>query len=399
MNSQIKKVLFLSSVYKPNVDGVGISIEQIGNYLQKEGIKSSVLTKKFPYNLSSTEIVDGVFVYRFKRPKETVDFERLLDELMTVNHKIKADIIHLIGIRRPMPLIGLLLAKMWKVPFLITFAGGDLPEEKWNGTDKIWNDGIETVPNAVIQADHWTAYSQYTSLIAKNIFPEISKIEVVYGGIDMEKIEKSAPLFLKNPFFFSARKLDVGKGVDILIKAFASISEKLPNHNLFIAGDGEERGSLYDLTKKYKLLDKVFFLGEISQKSVFSYMKGAVAHICPSRAESGGLVNYEAQRCGCLAIGSNAGGIPEYIDDNKTGILFKSEDVNDLAKKLLIASLEEEKMKIIKERALVESKNFNLNNFGKNYYNIYKRIIKSYSFKEFNSWSILTERLKKKINF
>jgi len=48
-------------------------------------------------------------------------------------------------------------------------------------------------------------------------------------------------------------------------------------------------------------------------------MKGAVAHICPSRTEGGGIVNYEAEASGCLAIGSDAGGIPEYIQDGVTG--------------------------------------------------------------------------------
>jgi glycosyltransferase involved in cell wall biosynthesis len=52
--------------------------------------------------------------------------------------------------------------------------------------------------------------------------------------------------------------------------------------------------------------------------------------ILASGQETFGLVLPEAMRAGVAVIGSNSGGVPEIIDHEKTGLLFKTQDSNSL---------------------------------------------------------------------
>ena len=119
-------------------------------------------------------------------------------------------------------------------------------------------------------------------------------------------------------------------------------------------------------------------------------MKGAIAHICPSRSEGGGNVNIEASACGCVPIGSRIGGIPEYIKDNETGLLFESENINDLSEKMIyLLTNPKDKDKLIKN-GLEFAKSFSIEAQTIKYLNIYSSITNS---KDFKPWSKLTKDL------
>ena len=292
-----------------------------------------------------------------------------------------------------MPLIGLLLARRWGVPCVMTFSGGDVPNPEDEASNNVWSEGLSTVPEAILQADMLTAYSNYTALQARKVLPSVGEIQVLLGGVDLPSIIAAPRKERAKPYFFAARRLEYVKGIDILIRAFADISTLLPEHELLIAGSGPELQSLKDLANELNVSSKVHFLGTLTRDEVYVYMKGAVAHICPSRAESGGLVNFEAQAAGCLSIGSDAGGIPEYITEGKTGLLFKNGDSQDLADCLTKAANSEEEMSSTKNQATLISKEHSWTSFADNYRALYESTIAIHPTKTFQPWSLLTERL------
>ncbi len=395
---KIKKVLLISSLYKPNIGGVEITIGQMAQHLRADGIETVVLTKRFPKVLSEFEVIDGVPVHRIDRPQSDEQFHNIITEILSNEPALRADIVHIIGIRRPMPLLGLLLAKRWKVPYVVTFAGGDLPQNEDQESVKIWSEGVDTVPSSVNQADCWTAFSTSTAKLASELLGDNMKPLIVYGGIDLKSISEAKPMSIGNPYFFIARRIEKSKGIDILIKAFSLICNQLPDVSLIIAGEGSEREELERLSNELGLGNKVRFLGFIDPTTVFSYMKGSIAHICPSRSESGGLVNYESQASGCLTIGSDADGIPEYISDGKTGILFKSGDIDGLAQKLLLAARNDQHIRDIKKAAIESSRDHGWETFTKNYIGIYRDLIMKNLSRRFKPWSKLTERLARQMD-
>jgi len=75
---------------------------------------------------------------------------------------------------------------------------------------------------------------------------------------------------------------------------------------------------------------RVRFLG--SQRNVEPFIQAADCALCPSVwAEAAGLVNLEAMACGLPVVASRIGGIPEFVEDGRTGFLFTPGDHRELA--------------------------------------------------------------------
>ncbi len=117
------------------------------------------------------------------------------------------------------------------------------------------------------------------------------------------------------------------KGVDVAIRALPM----LPEHTvLWVIGDGPEREHLVQLAHKLGVAGRVRFLG--SKAQVQPYLQAADVFVCPSRwGEAAGLVNLEAQATGLPVVASETGGVPEYVQDGRTGFLFPPGDAAALA--------------------------------------------------------------------
>jgi glycosyltransferase involved in cell wall biosynthesis len=117
------------------------------------------------------------------------------------------------------------------------------------------------------------------------------------------------------------------KGIDVALRALAELP---PAVTLWVAGDGREADALRGLRDELGLGERVRFLG--LQGDVAPYMQAADCLVCPSLwAEAAGLVNLEGLACGLPVIASRIGGIPEYVDDGETGLLFEPGDARRLA--------------------------------------------------------------------
>ena len=118
------------------------------------------------------------------------------------------------------------------------------------------------------------------------------------------------------------------KGIDVLIRAMA---EGPANAVLWVVGSGEELESLRQLSSELHLTSRVSFHG--LQDNVAPFMQAADCFVCPSLwEEAAGLVNVEAEASGLPVIASRNGGLPEYIEDGRTGFLFLPGDHHELAR-------------------------------------------------------------------
>ena len=118
------------------------------------------------------------------------------------------------------------------------------------------------------------------------------------------------------------------KGIDVLLRAMAELPDRV---RLWIVGDGEESAALHQLSAELHLTSRVYFQGH--QKNVAPFMQAADCFVCPSLwAEAAGLVNLEAAASGLPVIASRTGGIPEYVEDGRTGFLFLPGDHCELAR-------------------------------------------------------------------
>ena len=91
----------------------------------------------------------------------------------------------------------------------------------------------------------------------------------------------------------------------------------------------------YFSTAHNQFKDKVKFLGFVSNEELSNYYRACDIFVVPSVYESFGLIYVEAMMHGKPVIGCKAGGIPEVVNNGKTGILIEPYNVNQLVDGLL----------------------------------------------------------------
>jgi glycosyltransferase involved in cell wall biosynthesis len=126
------------------------------------------------------------------------------------------------------------------------------------------------------------------------------------------------------------------KGVDVLLQAFATVVNSLPQARLLIVGSGPEEQRLKASISEMGLSPAVAMVGSMSRDQAEERLAGAWVQAVPSRwAEPFGLVAAEAMMRGTAAIVTSGGGLEEIVEDGKTGLIVPPNDANTLATALL----------------------------------------------------------------
>ena len=210
-------------------------------------------------------------------------------------------------------------------------------------------------------------------LLSKNLYQDIDKyvpynsIYICPNGIPSNNYSSERILTYKkkiNILFFS--NLYRSKGVYVLLNALKVLKKKgIPFQGTFAGGFGDITGEQF----QNKLIDcnidnNVIYIGEINENDKRSMFINADIFAFPTYFETFGLVNIEAMKYGLPVISTFEGGIPDIIEDGKTGFLIPKHEVNSLADKLeiLIKNNELRKSMGMKGRLRFE-RNFTLQKF------------------------------------
>ncbi len=163
------------------------------------------------------------------------------------------------------------------------------------------------------------------------------RIEVVHDGIDVEKIqhrpviELHAEYWLPHgvPVIVNVGALVGHKGQKYLIDAMPLVLREVPDAHLIIFGEGELRAPLEKQVKQLSLARRVLLPG--FREDVMSLMKSADLFVMPSVTEGLGSAVLDAMAMGHAVVGTTAGGIPEAVVPEETGILVEPADPKALA--------------------------------------------------------------------
>ena len=172
-----------------------------------------------------------------------------------------------------------------------------------------------------------------------------SRIKTLYYGVAApahilppnEKIQKRAQLNFNQDDFVVGLfgRLEDGKGQHLLLKAIAEAQRHDISIKALIAGHEMAAGysnTLKQLAKELKIDSQIQFSDFVSEPQALMQICDCVA--LTSYEETFGLVLPEAMRAGITVIGSNAGGVPEIIDHETTGLLFEPRNVSSLCQQI-----------------------------------------------------------------
>src|SRR5262249_37925675 len=104
-----------------------------------------------------------------------------------------------------------------------------------------------------------------------------------------------------------------------------------PTLKLLLVGDGPLRGELERLALSLGITDRIRFLGLRGRDQVARLIHGCEVFVLPSRSEPFGIVLIEALGCKKPVIATTVGGIPEIIENGKSGILVEPDNPEALA--------------------------------------------------------------------
>jgi glycosyltransferase involved in cell wall biosynthesis len=126
-------------------------------------------------------------------------------------------------------------------------------------------------------------------------------------------------------------RLDLVKGVDLLLLAWKQVSHRFPAVQLWLAGDGLELENLHALATELGIHSRVRFMGRKQQEELPALYQNAEAVVLPSRREGLPFTLLEAGAGGGICIGTRIPGIPEIIQDGITGLLVDPESPDAIA--------------------------------------------------------------------
>ncbi|MGJ4940731.1 glycosyltransferase [Bradyrhizobium sp. HKCCYLS1011] len=152
------------------------------------------------------------------------------------------------------------------------------------------------------------------------------KLMIVHCGVEPDLFELRQHTGRGKKLLFVGR-LAAAKGLPILLDALA----KLDDVSLEIAGDGPDRLMLIEQARRLGISERVHFLGYQSQAQVRDLLKQADIFVLTSFAEGVPVVLMEAMAAGVPVITTRIAGIPELVEDGKSGLLISPGDAGATA--------------------------------------------------------------------
>jgi len=270
---------------------------------------------------------------------------------------------------------GVLLAKSFKKPVIITVRGTDI-----NLYPKYFL-RRRLIIYALKKADKIISVCEALKKRVINLGINESKTVVIPNGIDTKlfyhldklSVRKILNLPLNKKIILSIGHLVELKGFHYVIEAIHKLItiHKLRNILLLIIGEGPYRKKLESKIKRLNLNNYVRLIGQIPNEKLVYWYNAADVFCLASSREGWPNVLFESLACGTPVVTTAVGGIPEIICSDKYGILVKSQDSEELAKALKKALEKNWDIKAIVNYARKNT----WENVAKNIYYEFKKII------------------------
>jgi glycosyltransferase involved in cell wall biosynthesis len=164
--------------------------------------------------------------------------------------------------------------------------------------------------------------------------PEIwDRLHVIHVGIPIEQFTRNAvadPSRGDSTILFIGRQVAV-KGQPVLLEAAALLAERGYKVNVILAGEGPLRPMLEHFAEQLGLAPQVSFPGAVGQEEIHDLYAGATIFCLPSFAEGIPGVLMEAMAMEIPVVSTRITGVPELIDDGRTGLLVAPGRTDQLA--------------------------------------------------------------------
>jgi glycosyltransferase involved in cell wall biosynthesis len=198
----------------------------------------------------------------------------------------------------------------------------------------------ETVRRIRRSARHVIAISESTKRDVVELLDfDADRVDVVHPGLplhfaaaplDLQRAAREELALGEGPLAVFVGEVAARKNVRLLVEAFGRVAVSNPEAQLVLAGSrGRGGADVDDAIERLRLRTSVHVLGHAPQSTVEALVAAADVLVLPSVDEGFGFPALEAMSVGTAVVASDAGALPEVVDD--AGLLVPAGDVDALA--------------------------------------------------------------------
>ena len=387
MTQKNLKVLMVNYEFPPIGGGGGTTTRFIAKYLSKLGVEVHVMTS----NPGKEDIVDHHEGYRMhyvgpiKNKLSGTHIPELARFALTIIYyskivlnRIKPDLLHCF-FTLPSGSCGLYCKKVFNVPYITSVLGADVPGfnigdwrlDAYHALTKplsraIWNNSSHVVANSLSLQE-----------TCKQFSPKHS-IEIISNGVDTELFypnkNKNATSSEVQLLFIS--RLMPQKGIDTLINACNVLNQRgITNYKLTIVGEGHLKGLMFSLIEKYRIREKINYLGWKDLDELPDIYRKADIFILPSVMEGMPSVVLQAMASGLPIIASRVKGFEEVLEENVNGLFAEYNNPGQFANAIEKLIESESLRKSMSQKSIEKSKQFSWESIAKQYLELYKQTV------------------------
>lgn len=348
-NKPAKPIIFVfTTAYEPFIGGAEIAIREIAKRASAH-FDFVILTSRFSKELPHEEVRDGIVIRRF-------GFGTPYDKFLLPVFSFCYAAWRMARQRKQQYLFWVVMASYGsyaavflkflfpRTPFVMTLQEGD-PEEHL----RYARFGLVSLALrlSLMSADVASAISGYLLGVAYR-FGYRGEGTVIPNGVDLSNFTRDIPerelrelrkelgIREEEKIIITTSRLVHKNAIDVVIRALGVMSRKYPDvpFQFLVLGTGEKAPLLRALAEEEGISDCVRLVGALSHKDLPKFLKVSDVFIRPSRSEGLGNSFLEAMAAGVPVIGTNAGGIPDFLKDGETGLMCEIENAQDTAEKL-----------------------------------------------------------------
>lgn len=171
-------------------------------------------------------------------------------------------------------------------------------------------------------------------------------------------------------------RLEQIKGMDLVIPAFAEVIKQGYKVKLLVVGDGSIKKEMEKQSVELGVSDYIEWKGRTEQSKLQECYDQIDILLMPSRSEGFGLTAIEGMARGCVPVVSDTGGLPEVVQNNVSGLLHKTEDIKDLADKIVSLCKNRKMLDFLSKNAVERANMFEFDKFSRLINDLYSKLIK-----------------------
>lgn len=383
------KLLFALTYYHPHISGLTVYLQRLAEALAARGHSVTVLTSQHRRELAREEILNGVRVvrvpagWRVSKGLLMPTYPRFVPELLRAHDAVMLNLPCTPVEATVLPLAARYLIRR---PIVATYyCDVLLPRGRFN---RIVGEAVflsnlaagRVVERIISLTDDYARHSRFLRRFPakyQSIAPAVN-IGVPDGEAVREFRRRHAPQGER--LIGLAARFASEKGVEYLLDALPSITEKLGGVKLLLTGDPQSVVGEADYWRQMqprlaRAAGQCVFLGSLAWAEMPVFYAACDVTVLPSvnETESFGLVQLESMLCGTPVVASNLAGVRVPVETTRMGRLVPPRDTTALAE--AVVEVIENRQMYVRTRAEIE-RHFSFARTVRAYEEMFERLIR-----------------------